>query len=152
MKELADDHTLPLSRLLPHSSKLVNRELSRILCYLGEASIIDPLLDLMASDTGEKEILGTDLVERNLRYGSRVMNMMQASPMVERMHHAAMLTWIHDGWKPDQRKRFFELVVDARLSSMGGKGYQIYWEQILVLARNALTGEEYDLLAPLWLL
>ncbi|MDG2169149.1 MAG: c-type cytochrome [Opitutales bacterium] len=150
LRELASDHSFRLSRHMPHASNDVNRELSRILCYLGESAAIDQVLDLMDADSGEKEILGADLVHRNLRYGTRVMDMMQAAPMVDRMYHAAMLTWIKDDWSQSQRERYFQSIVDAMLLSKGGKGYQVYWEQILSVAKEALSPGEVKELSSIW--
>lgn len=147
---LAEEHVTKLRDMIPQSSRLVNRELSRVLCFLGDSAIIDSVLDLMESDTGVEEIQGIELVERNLRYGSRMLDMVQAAPMVERMYHAAMLNWIKDGWSLGQRRRYFENVVDAMQSSKGGVGYSVYWRQILEIARQGLSaGEELDL-AEIW--
>ena len=139
-----------LRRLLPHDSIQVNRELSRILCYLGDSASIDILLNLMEEDGGEKTIPGSELVERNFRYGSRVLDMLEAAPLKERMHHAQMLNWIDNGWTLAQRQRYFGLVIEALNTSKGGKGYRFYWEQILETAQNALSDMESEKLAILW--
>lgn len=149
-KEEAAEAIGALRPLLPHSSRRVNRELARILCYLREPSVIEPLLELMERDTGERNLAGAELVSRNLRYGSRLLDMMEAAPMVERMHHAQMLLWIKDGWSLSQRKRFFQLMVDAMNTSKGGKGYAVFWKQILDIARQALTEAEMGVLSPVW--
>ena len=150
MKTIAVAHSERLKRLLPHESRDVNRELSRILCYLEEVSVIDQILDLMESDEGEKNIVGAELVERNLRYGSRMLDMVQAAPLTDRMHHAAMLNWIRDGWSLNQRRRYFHSVVEAMQSSKGGKGYAVYWRQILDIAKQVLSESEQEPLAPIW--
>lgn len=150
LKSIAVGHTDSLKLLMPHESRYVNRELSRILCYLEETSVIDEILNLMESDKGEENIAGADLVERNVRYGGPMMAMMQAAPMVDRMHHAAMLNWIHDGWSLDQRRRYFQSVVEAMQSSKGGVGYAVYWRQILDIAKQALSDEDQTSLAAIW--
>lgn len=139
-----------LRPILPHESKSVNRELSRLLCYLEDQGSIDPLLDLMEKDEGEVQSSGAELVSRNLRYGSPVMDMLQAAPLKERMHHAQMLNWIEGGWSISQRKRYFELVVDAVRTSKGGNGYPAYWDQILETAKSQLSEDETRALSDLW--
>lgn len=139
-----------LRNLLPHDSIRVNRELSRVLCYLGDSSSIDALLNLMEQDDGEKTIPGSELIERNFRYGSRVLDMLEAAPLKERMHHAQMLNWITTGWTLAQRQRYFGLVIEAINTSKGGKGYKFYWEQILETAQHALSDKESEKLAILW--
>jgi putative heme-binding domain-containing protein len=150
LKDLAAGHSGRLLKLLPSGSKLVNRELARVLCCMQETAVIDPLLELMASDEGDKTIVGADLVERNLRYGSPVLAMIEAAPLVERMHHAQMLTWLKSGWDMDQRQRFLQLVVEAIETSKGGNGYLVAWNQILDLAKSSLSADEQKTLSPLW--
>jgi putative heme-binding domain-containing protein len=147
LKELGKALSDQLRPLLPHASRNVNRELSRLLCYLDDREAIDPLLDLMAQDVGEVQIEAAELVARNLRYGSPVMEMLQAAPLKERMHHAQMLNWIKDGWSLDQRKRYFSLAVDAVKTSKGGNGYVIFWDQILETAKSNLSVSEADSLS-----
>ncbi|MCB1121523.1 MAG: c-type cytochrome, partial [Verrucomicrobiae bacterium] len=150
LKALVEDHRSRLRILLPHSSSRVNRELSRILCFLNDTAVIEPLLLLMQQDQGEKDIVGTSLVERNLRYGAPMLAMMQAAPLIERMHHAQMLLWLKKGWSLDQRRRYFELIVDAIQTSKGGNGYETFWKQILDLARNDLSPEELERFSTIW--
>lgn len=136
--------------MLPHDSRSVTRELSRLLCFLGDWASIDRLLDLMEQDEGEVQAKAAELVSRNLRYGTPVMDMLQAAPLKERMHHAQMLNWIEDGWSLGQRKRYFELVVDAIKTSKGGNGYPAFWDQILETAKGQLSEDETRALSYLW--
>ena len=150
LKSSARANIAPVRELLPHPSALVNRELARILCYLGDATAIDPLLGLMEQDTGQTVTRGSGLVERNLVYGAAVLNMMESAPMVERMHHAQMLNWLRSGWTLDQRKRYFALVVEAMQTSKGGAGYRPAWQHILDTSRETLTEKEKDALQSIW--
>ncbi len=139
-----------LRPLLSSGSKSIARELSRLLCYLEDRGSIDSLLELMEKDEGEVQSKAAELVARNLRYGSPVMDMLQSAPLKERMHHAQMLNWIESGWSLGQRKRYFELVVDAIKTSKGGNGYPVFWDQILETAKSQLSEDETRALSDLW--
>ncbi len=139
-----------LRLLLPHTSSRVNRELARVLCYLGDASTIDPLLDLMEADKGDLSTGGLDLAGRNLKYASPLLSMAEAPPMVDRMHFAQCLNWIRDGWSIEQRRRYFQLVSEAIGSSRGGNGYVPFWQQTLDTARSNLSPDEIAALSNEW--
>ncbi|MBK1878330.1 c-type cytochrome [Pelagicoccus mobilis] len=139
-----------LRPLLPHDSHLVNRELSRILCFLRDEASIETLLDLMESDTGTPFTVSSDLTSRNLKYASALFDMMQAAPMTERLHHAQMLTSIEDGWTQPQRIRYFKLIVEAITTSKGGDGYLPAWRKILDTARGSLPTSLQSELAHIW--
>lgn len=127
---------------LPDIDATVNRELSRVLAYLGDTTVIAPLLELMAADTGERPPLGSGYFVRNPKYGAAVRDMLESAPLLERMHHAQMLLWIDAGWSEDQRRRYFELIADAMTNSRGGHQYREFWERIRETALEQIpTGE-----------
>ena len=136
----------------------VNRELARLLCYLRDASMIDPLLDLMAADAGDRPELGTGYFTRNAKYGVAVRDMLQSAPRVAAMHYAQMLLWLDDGWTPGQRRRYFQLVADAMRHSKGGHTYRDHWNRIREAALEQMPEgqrEGYEALvaeaaAPSW--
>jgi putative heme-binding domain-containing protein len=139
-----------LNPLLPHQSSRANRELSRMLCYLGDSGSIDSLLSLMEQDGGDQLIAGAGNTARNFKYGTRVLRMLESAPLKERMHHAQMLNWISEDWTMAQREQYFSLVIDAIRNSQGGKGYLTYWEQILNAAKASLSEQERNRLSGLW--
>ena len=114
----------------PDENILINRELSRLLCYLGDTSVISPLLNLMKADSGERPKLGSSDFTRNQKYGAAVRDMLESAPLVDRMHHAQMLLWIEEGWTLEQRRQYFELIADALVNSKGGHQYRGLWNRI----------------------
>ncbi len=128
----------------PSSDSTVNRELSRLLCFLGDASVIDPALDLMMADLGDRPALGSGSFVRNPKYGIAVRDMIEAAPRIERMHHAQMLLWIEEGWSGEQRRRYFELIAEALAVSKGGHQYREFWERIRELALDRLSPNERE--------
>ena len=123
-----------LRNLFPHQNGSVNRELIRILCYLTDKSMIDPLLEFMAADLGERPVLGGGYFTRNPKYGKAVRDMLQSAPLLDRMHVAQMLLWMDDGWTKQQRANYFRLIVDAIGNSRGGHSYVDMWNRIREVA------------------
>ncbi|HVR35943.1 MAG TPA: c-type cytochrome, partial [Methylomirabilota bacterium] len=133
-----------LRPLFPRADRLVKRELSRLLWYVGDTSIIDPLLDLMASDTGGRPPLGSGYFVRNPKYGAAVRDMIESAPRLERMHHAQMLLWLDDGWSVDQRRRYLELIADAMKHSRGGHQYNEFWNRIRGIALDQVPEDQRE--------
>lgn len=129
----AREHLRPL---FPNRDPAVNRELARLLCFLGDTSIIEPLLERMAADTGDRPLLGSGYFVRNPKYGEAVRDMLESAPRMERMHYAQMLLWLDHGWTTDQRRRYFTSIADAVANSRGGHQYREFWGRIRETALN----------------
>jgi putative heme-binding domain-containing protein len=132
-------------RMRPHfpdANGLVNRELSRLLCLLGDTTVIEPLLERMETDTGDRPLLGSGYFVRNPKYGAAVSDMLQSAPRIERMHCALTLLWLSDGWTTDQRRRYFTLIADAMANSRGGYGYREFWGRIRENALKQVPAEQ----------
>jgi putative heme-binding domain-containing protein len=130
---VADSRMVTAQKLRPYfpdAGGWVNRELSRLLCFLGDTTMIEPLLGQMAADTGDRPPLGPGNFVRNPKYGAAVSDMLQSAPRMERMHCAVTLLWLADGWTNQQRRRYFESIADAVANSRGGHGYREFWGRI----------------------
>jgi len=130
---VAGTRTTTAQQLRPHfpdADGLVNRELSRTLCFLGDTTMIGPLLERMEADTGDRPLLGSGYFVRNPKYGAAVSDMLQSAPRLERMHCALTLLWLDDGWTKDQRRRYFSSIADAVANSRGGHQYRESWGRI----------------------
>ncbi len=133
-----------LRPLFPDTDALVTRELSRLLCHLGDVTVIDPALALMAADTGGRPLLGSGYFVRNPKYGAAVRDMLESAPLMDRMHHAQMLLWIEDGWTTARRRRYFESIADAMANSKGGHQYLEFWERIRETALERIPEAERE--------
>lgn len=108
----------------------VRRDISRLLCSLGDPMAIDLLLRAMELDPGERPGLGSGNYVRNPKYGAAVKEMLQSAPKLQRMHYAQMLLWPNEGWTRLQREKYFGLIADAQVTSRGGHQYREMWERI----------------------
>jgi putative heme-binding domain-containing protein len=125
----------------PDPDARVNRELSRLLCFVGDTSMIDPLLDAMAADTGGRPPLGSGYFVRNPKYGAAVRDMLESAPLADRLHYAQMLLWIDDDWSKADRRRYFELIADAAAHSKGGHQYRELWGRLRETALGQLSDD-----------
>lgn len=131
-----------LRRHFPDADEWVNRELSRLLCFLGDTAMIEPLLERMAADAGDRPLLGSGNFMRNPKYGEAVSDMLQSAPRIERMHCAVTLLWLADGWSKEQRRRYFASIADAVANSRGGHGYREFWGRIREAALKQVPEEQ----------
>jgi putative heme-binding domain-containing protein len=130
MTEETDDLLAQLRRYQPHGDAQILREVARLRAWQGDRQWIPLGLDAMAADTGEKPAVTTDYFARNPKYGQAVRDMLEAAPLLERMHHAQMLLWLVEQFDAPQRQRYFALIGDAMNHSKGGHLYQQFWERI----------------------
>ena len=130
-----------LKRAFPDDDPIVNRELSRLLCYLGNHSVIPVLLTAMRQDVGAFTHYGLHNFSRNPKYGKAIRDILESAPLLDRMHYAKMLLWIKEGWTEKQRLEYFELIADAKSSSKGGYWYRKFWNQIREVALSQLDAD-----------
>jgi putative heme-binding domain-containing protein len=127
-----------LDKWFPDPDGRVSRELARLLCALDAPDVVGRALAMMEADAGHPETLGKETYARNDKYGKAVADMLEAAPMVHRMHLAQMLIWVKRGWTDDLRTRYFQLISDGMSYSKGGHGYREFWERIRKAALDAV--------------
>jgi putative heme-binding domain-containing protein len=133
-----------LRALFPHEDARVNRELARLLCYPGDRLMIGPLLERMADDEGSRPNLGTGNFVRNKKYGEAIRDILQAAPLVDRMHFAQMLLWIDDGWTETERAEYFRLIADGAAHTKGGHWYVEFWNRIREIALGQIPDDRRE--------
>jgi putative heme-binding domain-containing protein len=78
--------------------------------------------------------------------------MLEAAPLLERMHHAQMLLWLAEKWTPAQRRTYFQSLADAVAFSKGGYRYADFWRRIREAAREHTPADQRaalaDIIAP----
>ncbi len=109
-----------LAEYYPHSSEMVNRELSRVLAAVEADGIVEKTLDLLeASESQEQQI-----------------------------HFAMMLHNVRSGWSTETRKRFLNWFIDATKYA-GGNSFRRYLINIRQKFAGELPKQEWNNLAQL---
>ncbi len=133
-----------LDKAFPDPDGLVNRELARLLSYLGSPDIVGRTVAMMEADAGQPETLGKSTYARNDKYGKAVADMLEAAPMVHRMHLAQMLIWVRQGWSDELRTRYFQLIAEGMAHSKGGYWYRDFWVRTRKHALEAVPAEHRE--------
>jgi len=115
--------------LFPSKNRLVNRELVRVLVYLEAPNLVGRTLDHMAQLPPQPEPDWASTLSRNERYGSRAASMLADMPPTEGMHFAFVLRNLKTGWTLEQRKAYFQFLIDAS-KKPGGASYANYLKHI----------------------
>ncbi|MCH2124960.1 MAG: c-type cytochrome [Pirellulaceae bacterium] len=125
----------------PADSKSLNRELSRVLVYLGSPTVIEKTLDLMQPT--EKQSLDemVALLSRNDRLGGKIAKMLDNQPEIQNVHYAHMLSGIRYGWTLAQRQKLFAWLGQAAAQN-GGRSYQGYIANIRQRALDNVAEKE----------
>ncbi len=112
-----------LDALLPNKSKDVNTELVRLLVYLESPTVIDKAIAMMtdAKPTPPAWVENVDF-QRNQRYGSRVVKMLENQPPSHEINYAFMLRNLRDGWTMDNLRAYIQFINQAAKYS-GGNSY-----------------------------
>jgi putative heme-binding domain-containing protein len=126
-RSLASQVAAALEKAFPDPDGLLSRELARLLCFLGAPDLVGRIVAMMEADAGQPETLGKSTYARNDKYGKAVADMLEAAPLVHRMHLAQMLIWARQGWTSELRTRYFQLIADGMAHSKGGYGYRDFW-------------------------
>jgi putative heme-binding domain-containing protein len=128
-----------LKPLLLQAGADVNREVVKLLSYLQDSSIIDPVLTAMETDTliaqsTRDKYLSAAISGRSEQYGKDVANMLANMPNDQHISYAKSLSVITEGWTKKERDRYFDWFQNA-LQKSGGKMYNKF---ILAIQREAL--------------
>jgi putative heme-binding domain-containing protein len=118
-----------LNAKFPAKSAQLNRSLSKILIYLEAPGVVEKTLDLMAqkedaSNTVVDELATetSDLIMRNLAYGTDLAKMLTNTPPTQQTYYATMLSLAKTGWTPALQERYFAWFKNA-FQYKGGNSY-----------------------------
>jgi len=118
-----------LNEKFPNKSLYLNRELARVLAYLGSNSTHAELLDLLEADTVVAPTIfadiDPDLLGRNAGFGERIKAVMGNPGQIEKVHYAYLLHRQTCGWPFEKKEQYFRWVQNA-LEAEGGVSYRGY--------------------------
>lgn len=107
----------------------LNRELSKLLVYLGDKQAIEKTVALLATakddnSAGQQAFTeSSDLIMRNPQYGMDIAGMLAKMPPLQQTFYATVLSQAKTGWTPELRDKYFRWFYTA-FSYKGGHSFR----------------------------
>lgn len=102
-----------LDKQYPAGTNELNRELSKVLAYLGDPATVEKTMALLktAKDDGRGQktfMQSSDLILRNPQYGLDIAGMLSKIPPMQQTFYATVLSQVKTGWTPGLQKEYFQ--------------------------------------------
>ncbi|MDZ4701273.1 MAG: c-type cytochrome [Rhodothermales bacterium] len=140
-----------LAPAYPADTESLNRELSRMLAYLGAPGVNEATLTLLESargGQGEVPILSEALTARSEQYGKAIVEMRTAMPSAQEIAYAYNLSHSKETWSETQLRRYFQWFFEA-LQKNGGASYRPFLENVRANAIENLPESQLEAIADL---
>ncbi|MEM1093024.1 MAG: c-type cytochrome [Bacteroidota bacterium] len=138
-----------LSPHLPSPMYDHNRDLGRVLAYLGAPNVAPVLVQLMQeAATPEDIFISEDVLARSEKYGDSIARMKNNLPSPQEIEFARILGHVDTGWTPELRDTYFQWFYDA-LNRKGGLSYKGFVDAIRQRAIERLPEDEKERLGAL---
>lgn len=116
--------------LYPSGDNLTDRDLTELLIYLGEPSVVPTALQLMASAKDDHtELTNEGVLARNSRYASAARATHQSRPNLQQYSLLFLLRNAKAGWTPELRQTYFSWFPRA-MAWKGGNSLKKFIENI----------------------
>ncbi len=132
----------------PADDDRLNRELSRVLVYLGSPNVISKTLALMRKAAPERPGDIDGLLARNDGYGRTILAMFESRPARQKLHYALMLRNLRVGWTLAERREYFSWFQEGA-KARGGASYGGFLNNIRAEAIANVSDAERKSLAGL---
>ena len=137
-----------IAQLGPHfptKDRYLNKELGRLLVYLGDANATSKLVTILEKVTNEKNTdkamyLSDDVTNRSEQYGPAIKDLLENMPPADAIHHAISLVYAKNGWTDELRERYFTWFYDV-FNSKGGMSFKGFMDNV---RRDALKNVPED--------
>jgi putative heme-binding domain-containing protein len=127
---------------------LLNRQLSKLLIYLGDSAAIQKSLDLLFAEKElglpeEKNLTSSeDLIMRNPDYGMSIATMLAKLPPQNQTFYATVLSQVRNGWTENQLEQYFKWFSTA-FQYNGGYSYAGFINRARKNALAALPKDKF---------
>ncbi|MFD1143760.1 heme-binding protein [Larkinella insperata] len=135
-----------LNPQFPARNNALNRELSKLLVFLGAAPVVPKTLALL--ENAKDDTLGqstvaqsSDLIFRNPQYGMDLASVLTNIPPALQIHYALVLSEMGNGWTPARRERYFHWYHRA-YGYRGGRQYIGYLDKCREEALKTVPREQ----------
>ena len=97
----------------PSKTNELNRELSKVLVYIGAPQAVEKTMNLLATakdDNANQSTLtqSSDLILRNPQYGLDIAGMLSKVPPAQQTYYATVLSQSKTGWTPELQDKYFK--------------------------------------------
>jgi putative heme-binding domain-containing protein len=130
-----------LDAFFPAKDDNINEELCRVLSYFEHPSVVAKTIALMKITKVKASEYDAEVMKRNKRYGSSILNSMKTAPNTLNMHYLFCLKDVKTGWSKDDRKFYFGWVKDL-MSKSGGNMFASFLGKIRETAIAAVPEKE----------
>jgi putative heme-binding domain-containing protein len=129
----------------PGKANEVNRELSKVLVYIGAPQAVEKTLALLSTakdDNSEQNQVtkSSDLILRNPQYGLDIAGMLSKVPPAQQTYYATVLSQAKTGWTPELQDKYFKWFYNA-FEYKGGHSFVGF---INLARKNALANVPKD--------
>lgn len=102
-----------LNPQFPAKTNELNRELSKVLVYIGAPQAVEKTMNLLATakdDNSNQSTLtqSSDLILRNPQYGLDIAGMLSKVPPAQQTYYATVLSQAKTGWTPELQDKYFK--------------------------------------------
>lgn len=149
-KPTVDLQNLVIEQLRPHlpsQSKNLNKELSRLLHFLGDPTVTEKTVAMLEAATNAPRdtalYLSDDVTDRSEQYGPAIKEMLANMPPAEAIYHAITLSYTQSGWTPELRTNYFNWFYDV-FNSKGGMSFKGFMDKVRLKALDNVPEEERE--------
>lgn len=132
----------------PSGDNNLDRELAKLLVYLGSAEAVDKTLALLETAEDDPDYQQTftaseDLIMRNPQYGLDIADMLANLPPAQQSYLATVLAGAKAGWSPAAYEQYFTWIRNA-FTYKGGRSYVGFIDRARKMALEQVPKAEYE--------
>ena len=137
----------------PAAGNEINRQLSKILVFVEDSSVVEKtlaLIDVAKDDSTDQQTVSksSDLILRNPQYGMDLAGVLTNTAPAQQIFYALALSEIKNGWTPELKEKYFKWFHHA-YSFKGGRLYVGYLDKAREAALAVLPKDQYKQYASL---
>jgi len=133
----------------PAKTDVLNQLLSKTLVYVGEPSVVQKTIALLASPQRENNVMdntateAADLILRNPKYGIAIAKTLQNMPPAQSTYYGNVLSAASNGWSPALREKYFKWFYQA-FSFKAGRSYIGFVDKARKKALTNVAEKEFE--------
>jgi len=131
----------------PSSSNELDRELSKVLVYIGAPGSVEKTLSLLETAKDDPMVKtvssSSDLIMRNPQYGLDIARMLSNVPPAQQTYLATVLSDATEGWTPELHEKYFKWMANA-FTYKGGVSYIGFIDKARKKALTHVSADKFE--------